>query len=153
MEASIKYIGRAAKGSAEERRRLAAHAQELSTHGPCDSYLTGREAVSSDPGFVKYICDQVDDAGGISARKMFGEWAIYSGRKVVALVCDDRLFVRPTVAGRAFVGEPTESPPYPGARPHFLIDDRIDDRQWLTELIRVTERELPLPKPKQRRLD
>jgi TfoX/Sxy family transcriptional regulator of competence genes len=102
----------------------------------------------SDPGFVEYICDQVDGAGVVSSRKMFGEWAIYSDRKVVALVCDDRLFVRPTAAGRAFIGEPTESPPYPGAKPHFLIDDRIDDREWLSRLIRVTEREIPEPQRK-----
>jgi DNA transformation protein and related proteins len=107
--------------------------------------------VSSDPGFVAYICDLVDGAGVISSRKMFGEWAIYSGRKVVALVCDDRLFVRPTAAGRVFIGEPTELPPYPGAKPHFLIEDRIDDREWLTELIRMTEREIPEPKPKKRK--
>ena len=107
--------------------------------------------MSSDPGFVEYICDQVADAGVISSRKMFGEWAIYSGHKVVALVCDDRLFVRPTAAGRAFIGEPTEAPPYPGAKPHFLIEERIDDREWLTELIRVTERDIPAPKPKKRK--
>jgi TfoX/Sxy family transcriptional regulator of competence genes len=104
--------------------------------------------VSSDPRLVEYICDQVGDAGVISSRKMFGEWAIYSGHKVVALVCDDRLFVRPTVAGRAFIGQPVESPPYPGAKPHFLVEDRIDDRAWLTELIRVTEGEIAPPKPK-----
>jgi TfoX/Sxy family transcriptional regulator of competence genes len=118
-----------------------------------DSYLTGREAVSSDPGFVEYICDQLQDAAEISSRKMFGEWAIYSGPKVIALVCDDRLFVRPTAGGRAFIGEPVEAPPYPGAKPHFLIEDRIDDREWLTGLIRVTEREIPVPKPKQRKAD
>ena len=109
--------------------------------------------MSSDPGFVEYICDQIEDAGGITSRKMFGEWAIYSGRKVVVLVCDDRLFVRPTAAGRAFIGEPIESPPYPSAKPHFLIEDRIDDREWLIELIRVTERELPPPKPKKQKAE
>jgi TfoX/Sxy family transcriptional regulator of competence genes len=109
--------------------------------------------VSSDPLFVEYICDQLQGAREISSRKMFGEWAIYSGPKVVALVCDDRLFVRPTTAGRSFIGEPFEAPPYPSAKPHFLIEDRIDDREWLTELIRVTEREIPPPKPKVRKSD
>lgn len=107
--------------------------------------------MSSDPGFVEYICDQIADAGDISSRKMFGEWAIYSGNKVVALVCDDHLFVRPTEAGRSFIGEPTEAPPYPSAKPHFLIEDRVDDREWLTELIRLTECALPAPKPKKRK--
>ena len=109
--------------------------------------------MSSDPGFVEYICDQLQDAAEISSRKMFGEWAIYSGPKVVALVCDDRLFVRPTAAGRAFIGEPVEAPPYPGAKLHFLIEDRIDERGWLTGLIRVTEHEIPVPKPKKRKAD
>jgi TfoX/Sxy family transcriptional regulator of competence genes len=115
--------------------------------------MTGSEAVSSDPGFVEYICDQVAGAGVISSRKMFGEWAVYSGHKVVALICVDRLFVRPTAAGRAFIGEPIELPPYPGAKPHFLVDDRIDDREWLSELIRVTEREIAPPETKKRRHD
>ena len=104
--------------------------------------------MSSDPGFVEYVCDQVRDAGRIRSRKMFGEYAVYCEDKVVALVCDDRLFVRPTTAGGAFIGEPAESPPYPGAKAHFLIEERVDDREWLTELIRLTERELPVPKPK-----
>jgi len=107
--------------------------------------------VSSDPGFVEYVCNQIAGAGDITSRKMFGEWAIYSGSKVVALVCDDHVFVRPTEAGRSFIGEPVESPPYPGAKPHFLIEDRLDDREWLTELIGLTERALPAPKPKNRK--
>jgi len=104
--------------------------------------------MSSDPGFVEYVRDQAGGADEITTRMMFGEWAVYSGRKVVALVCNDRLFVKPTEAGRYFIGEPVESPPYAGAKPYFLIEDRLDDRAWLTELIRLTERELPAPRPK-----
>ncbi len=104
--------------------------------------------MASDQGFVEYICDQIADAGRISSRKMFGEYAIYCDDKVVALVCDDRLFVKQTPGGRAFIGSPTEAPPYPGAKPSFLIEDRLDDRAWLSELIRLTAGELPPPKPK-----
>jgi len=104
--------------------------------------------MASDLEFVEYVCEQIREAGLVRSRKMFGEFAIYCGDKVVALVCDDRLFVKPTPGGRAFIGEAIESPPYPGAKPHFLIEDRIDDREWLTRLIVVTECELPAPKPK-----
>ncbi len=104
--------------------------------------------MASEPGFVEYVCDQMSDAERITFRKMFGEFAIYCGGKVVALVCDDRLFVKPTPGGRAFIGEVVEASPYPGAKPAFLIEDRIDDREWLTGLIGVTARELPVPKPK-----
>jgi TfoX/Sxy family transcriptional regulator of competence genes len=104
--------------------------------------------MASDLGFVEYVADQIADAGEVSFRKMFGEYAIYCDAKVVALVCDDRLYVKQTTAGRAFIGEPVEAPPYPGAKPHLLIEDRLDDRAWVSELIRLTAVELPLPKPK-----
>jgi DNA transformation protein len=104
--------------------------------------------MTSDLEFVEYVCDQIRDAGRVRSRKMFGEFAVYCDDKVVALVCDDQLFVKPTPGGRAYIGEPVEAPPYPGARLHFLIEDRIDDREWLAGLIAVTVHELPAPKPK-----
>jgi len=104
--------------------------------------------VTSDPGFVEYVRDQIGAAGDVSSRKMFGEFAIYSGDKVVALVTNDQLFVRPTDGGRAFIGSPVEARPYPSTRAHFLIEDRLDDGEWMSELIRITALELPPPKPK-----
>ena len=64
------------------------------------------------------------------------------------MICDDRLFVKPTEGGRAFIGNVVEAPPYPGAKPSLLIGDQIDDPEWLSELSRITARELPAPKPK-----
>lgn len=104
--------------------------------------------MASDLEFVEYACDQLGGAGHISYRKMFGEAAVYCQGKVVALICDNRLFVKPTHAGRALIGKPVEGPPYPGAKPHFLIEERLDDRDWLADLIRATYAELPEPKPK-----
>ena len=66
------------------------------------------------------------------------------------LLCDDRLFVKPTEGGRASIGEVVESPPYPGAKPSLLIEDQIEDPHWLSELVRITALELPPPKPKKR---
>jgi len=71
--------------------------------------------------------------------------------KVVALICDNRLFVKPTESGRAFIGEVVEAPAYPKAKLSFLIEDKIEDREWLGELIRLTCLELPEPKPKKRK--
>ncbi len=105
-------------------------------------------AVGSDQSFVDFVLDNIEQAGELSARKMFGEYAIYCDGKVVALVCDNRLFVKPTPGGRAHIGDPAEAPAYPGAKPSFLVEDRIEDREWLSELIRITARELPAPKPK-----
>jgi hypothetical protein len=38
--------------------------------------------------------------------------------------------------------------PYPGAKPYFLIEDQLENRGWISELIRITVEELPEPKPK-----
>jgi TfoX/Sxy family transcriptional regulator of competence genes len=104
--------------------------------------------MASDLDFVEYVVDQMEDAGVITYKKMFGEYAVYCRGKVVALVCDNQLFVKPTEAGRAFIGDVVEAPPYPGAKPSFLIGEGMEDRDWLGRLIRLTEKELPLPKPK-----
>ena len=104
--------------------------------------------MSSDENFVKFITDQIENAGTIIYKKMFGEYAIYCDGKVVALVCDDQLFVKPTEGGRLFIGDVIEAPPYPGAKLSFLIEDKLEDKEWISDLIRITTKELPLPKPK-----
>jgi TfoX/Sxy family transcriptional regulator of competence genes len=104
--------------------------------------------MASDLDFVEYVCDQISAAGRIAFRKMFGEYAIYCEGKVVALVCDNQFFVKPTAGGRVVVGDVAEAPPYPGAKLYWLIGDRLDEREWIANLIRITERELPPPKPK-----
>jgi DNA transformation protein and related proteins len=98
---------------------------------------------------VDFVLEQISDAGAIRAKKMFGEYAIYCNGKVVALVCDDKFFVKPSNAGKEFIADYIEAAPYPGAKPYLLIsEDMLDDSDWLTELIKITERELPLPKKK-----
>ena len=99
---------------------------------------------------MEFLADQMEGAGAISFKKMFGEYALYCDGRVVALVCDNRLFVKPTPGGRAHVGEPVEAPPYPGAKMYFLIEDAFEDREWISALIRITARELPAPKPKRK---
>ena len=104
--------------------------------------------MASDQDFVDFLVDQMGDVGVVRSKKMFGEYALYCGDKVVALVCDNQLFVKPTEAGRAFIGDPVEAPPYPGAKNSFRIDDAFEDRAWISELVRITAKELPAPKPK-----
>ena len=107
--------------------------------------------MASDPEFIDFLADQMAEAGEITSKKMFGEYALYCNGKVVALVCDNQLFVKPTVGGRAHIGAPVEAPPYPGAKNSFWIDDAFEDRDWIGALIRITARELPDPKPKQKK--
>jgi len=107
--------------------------------------------MGSEHGFVEYICEQMQGAGEISSRKMFGEYAVYCNAKVVALVCDDHLFVKPTQGGRQFIGNVIEAPPYPNAKLYFLIEDKFEDRDWISKLIQITARELPEPTLKKKK--
>lgn len=107
--------------------------------------------IGSDAEFVDFVVDQLEGTGGVVAKKMFGEYAVYLNDKIVALICDDRLLVKPTEAGREFIGDVVEGLPYPGAKPAFLIQDQIDDGEWLCELVRLTEKELPRPKPRKKK--
>ena len=106
--------------------------------------------MGSDLSFVELVTDQLADDCAVTYKKMFGEFGLYSDGKFFGSICDNRMFVKPTEAGRAFIGEPVEAPPYPGAKPSFLIEDRIEDGDWLSELVRVTARALPAPKPKKK---
>lgn len=108
--------------------------------------------MSTEAGFMEFIADQLAEAGVIRYRKMFGEYALYCDEKVVALVCNDQLFIKPTKAGRAFVEKISEAAPYPGAKMYFLIEDQIEDKKWLCDLLRMTAAELPVPKPKKKKI-
>jgi TfoX/Sxy family transcriptional regulator of competence genes len=103
--------------------------------------------MASDREFVAFVCEQLSGAGDIASKRMFGEAAIYLRNKVVGLVCDNQLFVKPTDAGRALLGKPTEAAPFPGATHWFLLGD-LDDPEFLADLIRRTADALPEPKPK-----
>lgn len=101
---------------------------------------------------AEIILSQIISAGEVRTIKMFGEYGLYCNDKVVALICDDQLFIKPTEAGKAFLGEVELAPPYPGAKDYFLIpEDLWDEPGFLAELVRVTADALPMPKPKKPR--
>jgi len=102
---------------------------------------------------IDFLLDQLSSLPKVRARKMFGEYALYCDEKVVALVCDNQLFVKITPPGRALVGERyVEGEAYPGAKPSMVIGaEEIDDGERLCELIRITADALPAPKPKPKR--
>lgn len=107
--------------------------------------------MATDPAFLDHVLAQLDEVPELSARKMFGEYALYVGTRVVALVCDNQLFMKPTSAGRELLGTPVEAAPYPGAKPCFLVDAQLDDAAFMAALVRATARALPLPRPKKKK--
>lgn len=102
---------------------------------------------------MDFLLDQLRALPGVRARKMFGEYALYVEDKVVALVCDEQMFVKITPAGKAWMGERyVEGEAYPGAKPSMVMGaEEIDNDERLCELIRITAAALPAPPPKKPR--
>lgn len=103
--------------------------------------------MSTSAATIEHILDALAPLH-LSARKMFGEYALYLDAKVVALVCDDRLFVKPTAGAVALLPDAALSPPYAGAREHLEVTDLLDDPDILVQALRAVAADLPIPKPK-----
>jgi TfoX/Sxy family transcriptional regulator of competence genes len=108
--------------------------------------------MGSSPVTLELILSKIGPEASLTARKMFGEYALYCDEKVVALIADDRLFVKASPVGGEFLGPEHEAPAYPGAKNSLLVPlDRLDDREWLTRFIVRTAEALPAAKPKKKK--
>ncbi|MES2519282.1 MAG: TfoX/Sxy family protein [Bacteroidota bacterium] len=109
--------------------------------------------MASQQKFVDFIIEQIDIPEQITYKKMFGEYGLYFGDKMFALVCDNKLFIKPTLSGKEYINDLVEEAPYSGAKPCFLIEEKIEDRIWLRKLVEITVKELPEPKSKKKQKD
>lgn len=96
--------------------------------------------------------DLLSRVGGdpATARPMFGEYCVYWNGRPVALLCDDRLFLKITAAGRELAPRAGEGVPYPGAKPHLELPPEAWDDAPLAELLAATADALPPPKPRRK---
>lgn len=100
---------------------------------------------------VAFILDQLAPLS-VRARAMFGGHALYCDEKVVALVGDDTLYIKPTAISERFFTAADGAPPYPGAKDYFVVSgERLDDREWLQEIVQATANALPMPVKKARK--
>jgi TfoX/Sxy family transcriptional regulator of competence genes len=100
--------------------------------------------MSTLPATIAHILDTLDLP--LTSRKMFGEYALYLGEKVVALVCDDTLFIKPTVGALAMVLDPELAPAYAGGKPMIVGNELLDDPETCAQILRQVATDLPPPK-------
>ena len=105
--------------------------------------------MASNADFVQYIADQCSGAGEVTVKKMFGDYGIYCDGKIFGLICDDSFYLKPTEVVRPLLRSVDMRPPYDGAKEYFYIAD-VDDRDYLSEIVRETCKALPTPKPKKK---
>ena len=91
---------------------------------------------------MDYIVEQCSRAGQIAAKKMMGDYCLYCNGKVVGLICDNCLYLKPVEALKTKLIEIIPKSPYPGAKPHFAIE-HIDDKAYLSDLVLTVFNSLP----------
>lgn len=106
--------------------------------------------MASSADYLTFLLDQLSELDGITHRRMMGEYLLYLNGRLFGGLYDERLMVKPVPAALALLPAAPQEPPYPGAKP-LLVVEQVDDRSFLTELVRAMEPELPLPKPKRRK--
>jgi TfoX/Sxy family transcriptional regulator of competence genes len=85
----------------------------------------------------------------VRTRAMFGEYGLYCDEKIVALICDDTLFIKPSSVASEILSGSDVAPPYPGAKDYYVVaQEQMDDPEWLRDVIQQTADALPAPKPK-----
>lgn len=84
----------------------------------------------------------------LTARKMFGEYALYLDGKTVAFVCDDTLFIKPTPGALALLPEAERGPAYPGSKDYIIGSETLDDPDLCAQALRLVWADSPAPKPK-----
>lgn len=100
--------------------------------------------------FTQYVADQLAEAGTITFRKMFGEYALYCEGKTIGFVADDRLYLKPTEAALSLLPHPVLQPFYKGGSPYLYIEN-VDDHGLLVRLVRAAWPHLDFPKPRRKK--
>ena len=73
---------------------------------------------------MQYILEYLHPRSVFTARRMFGEYALYANGKVVGFVCDDTLYVKITPESTQQLDDTCEQrAPYIGAKLHYIVDE------------------------------
>ena len=108
--------------------------------------------MASSKEYLNFILEQLSELEEINYKSMMGEYIIYYRSKIVAYICDDRLFVKPVETAKALMPSASFEPPYEGAKDMILVDE-VDDREFLKKLFEDMYEELPAPKPKKKEIN
>lgn len=104
--------------------------------------------MATDREFLDYVAEQIDLGGRLTHKRLFGEFALYVDEKVVAFVCDNSVFIKPSQAVARLAPDLPQRPPYPGASNYPVADELLDDSDAIRRLILETALLMPEPKAK-----
>lgn len=102
--------------------------------------------MSTAPATIDHILDTIPLT--LTVKKMFGEYALYLDGIVVAFVCDDTLFIKPTPGAAAVLPDAARGPAYPGSKDYIIGSEALDEPDLCARALRAVAADAPPPKPK-----
>ena len=91
--------------------------------------------MASTKEYRDFILEQLSEAPNITCRPMMGEFLLYSNNVLFGGIYDDRLLIKIVPKNKQYIM--SESIPYDGAKPMFLVED-VDDKEKLAEIVNAT---------------
>lgn len=104
----------------------------------------GEDMASSDE-FVQYVVEQLDKAGPVVAKKLFGEYGLWLHGKFFGTVEDNQFYIKATKAGKMLMPGAVLTAPHGGVPGSYAVE-ALEDRDFLRELVLATWEELPAPR-------
>ena len=105
--------------------------------------------MASSKEYLTFIFDQLSELEEISYRPMMGEYIPYYRGKIIRGIYDNRLLLKPVKVVMDQLGLTRFERPYEGAKEMILIEN-IEDKSFLTRLIKDMYEVLPAPKVKKK---
>lgn len=105
--------------------------------------------MASSKEYLEYIIEQLSELENITYRAMMGEYIIYYCGKIIGGIYDDRFLVKPVKSAKEYMPNAEYALPYEGAKEMLLVDN-VDDKAFLSLLIKAMYEELPAPKEKKK---
>ncbi|MCR5135522.1 MAG: TfoX/Sxy family protein [Oscillospiraceae bacterium] len=103
--------------------------------------------MASSREYRDFIMEQLSELEDVSCKAMIGEYILYYRGKVVGGIYDDRFLVKITKSAEIMMPNADRELPYEGAKEMLLVD-RVENRDFLHDLLEAMYDELPLPKKK-----
>lgn len=100
--------------------------------------------------FCHYVIECLSRVASVYVRPMMGEYCLYSGGKVVGLICDNTLFLKQTPTTRRLLPNAPQGYPYEGSKTMMHIVEDADDTETMGAVLAALVDELPEPAPKKK---
>lgn len=99
--------------------------------------------------FIEFVCSQLEGAGMVRARKMFGDYCIYVDEKPIILACENIVYIKKHQAIEKMMSEAEIGFPYDGAKEHYILD--VEHKDYVLPIVKALLPHIPLPKPKKKK--